>query len=113
MRLWATNGRRPQAWWFLGDAASLGLTWPGYDRERSYLYAAGVLSAEERTEVEAEWRREFDAPRGMGAREGREHLEYHDVPADLITAWSAERKAARRRRRTAKGAPPEEAVVAE
>jgi len=113
MRLWARGGRRPQAWWFLGDAASLGLTWPGYDRERSYLYAAGVLSAEERTEVEAEWRREFDAARGMGAREGREHLEYHDVPAELITAWSAERKAARRRRRTAKGAPPEEAVVAE
>ena len=46
-------------------------------------------------------------------RQQREHYEHHDIPAELITAWSAERKAARRRRRTAKGAPPEEAVVAE
>jgi len=99
MRLWARGARRPQAWWHLGDAASLGLTWPGQDRERSYLYAAGVLTVEERTEVVREWRREFDVACGMGARERREHLAYHDVPAELVTAWEAERKPRRRRAR--------------
>src|SRR5262249_56516768 len=99
MRLWARGARRPQAWWFLGDAASLGLAWPGRDHERSTLWrASGVLSESERVEVEAEWKREFAAVKGMSAREAQEHLQYHDVPAELIAVWEAEWKAARRRR---------------
>jgi hypothetical protein len=41
MRLFANNGRRPQAWWCL-DAPSLNLKYPGYDREQSYLFEAGA-----------------------------------------------------------------------
>lgn len=92
MRLWGNGGRRPQAWWFLGDAASLGLTWPGYDRERSYLYEHGVLDQVERQRLETEWRREFDAARGMRAKERREHLEHHDVPDELIREWTTARR---------------------
>jgi len=109
MRLWGSHGRRPRGFYEF--------EWPGnppaYDVERSTLWRADALSEAERSELEAEWRREFDAARGKSASERREHYEHHDIPAELITAWSAERKAARRRRRTAKGAPPEEAVVAE
>jgi len=108
MRLWGSHGRRPMGWWEFeaGD-----LEHPGYFHERSYLYERNVLSQQERTELEAEWRRAFDAVKGEGASERREHYEHHDIPAELITAWSAERKAARRRRGRQRAAPPEEAVV--
>jgi hypothetical protein len=49
MRLWGSHGRRPMAWWEF-DAGDL--QYPGYDREKSYLYEAGVLSEAERAEVE-------------------------------------------------------------
>ena len=110
MRLWGSHGRRPMGWWEF-DAGDL--KHPGYDRERSTLWRApGVLSESERVEVEAEWRQIYDAARGMRAKERREHFEHHDIPAELITAWSAERKAERRRRGRQRAAPPEEAVVA-
>jgi hypothetical protein len=106
MRLWARDGKRPMAWWYL-EAPALGLEWPGADRQRSYLYAAGVLSESERREVEAEWKREFDAAKGKGACERREHLAYHDVPNELIREWTAAR--GRRRRSRAVRNPPAEA----
>ena len=91
MRLWGSGGRRPQAWWCF-DAPGLGLTWPGYDRERSTLWrAAGVLSEAERGELESEWKAEFDATRGMDVRARREHFAHHDVPDELIERWQAER----------------------
>ena len=109
MARWGSHARRPAAFYeFEWDGPR-----PAYAVERSVLWRADALSEAERSELEAEWRREFDAARGKSASERREHYEHHDIPAELITAWSAERKAARRRRRTAKGAPPEEAVVAE
>jgi hypothetical protein len=86
MRLWATNGRRPQAWWHLGDAASLGLAWPGHDREQSYLFEAGVLSESECAELVRSWRREFD--RGHKPA----HLNWAGVPQSLRQQWQAERK---------------------
>ena len=90
MRLWGSHGRRPQAWW----AFETDLPYPGYYRERSTLWRAGVLGSEERTELEAEWRRDFDAARGMSARERREHYEHCDVPEKLIEAWTARRRRA-------------------
>jgi hypothetical protein len=109
MARWGSHARRPAAFYeFEWDGPR-----PAYAVERSVLWRADALSEAERSELEAEWRREFDAARGQSASERREHYEHHDIPAELITAWSAERKAARRRRRTAKGAPPKEAVVAE
>src|SRR5262249_24639394 len=85
MRLWANNGRRPQAWWHLGDAASLGLKWPGHDREQSYLFEAGMLSEAERGELVRFWRREFDRDRSPA------HLNWADVPQSLRRQWQAER----------------------
>jgi hypothetical protein len=91
MRLWARGGKRPMAWWCY-EAPALSLEWPGYDRQRSYLYAAGVLSESERIEVEAEWRQAFDAAKGKGARERREHYEFHDIPLELIERWTPQKK---------------------
>src|SRR6516164_7223274 len=59
MRIWANNGRRPQAWWYF-DAPGLGLKWPGYDRQQSYLFTAGVLAEAECDELLRFWRREFE-----------------------------------------------------
>src|SRR5262249_8003731 len=89
MRLWGSHGRRPLGWWEFeaGD-----LEHPGYFRERSVLWRAGVLSQQERSELEAEWRREYDAARGKGARERREVFEHHDIPHELIEAWTAARR---------------------
>jgi hypothetical protein len=95
MRLWGSGGRRPMAWWQFDTE----LKYPGYARERSFLWRHGILEPEETLEAEAEWQRDFDAARGMGARERREHLAYHDVPAELVTAWEAERKPRWRRAR--------------
>jgi len=89
MRLWGSHGRRPMAWWEF-DAGDL--EHPGYSHERSYLYEAGVLSEAERSELEAEWRHEFDAARGKSARERREHYEFHDIPPELIERWQGERR---------------------
>src|SRR5215472_7899597 len=54
MRLFATNGHRPQIWWCL-DAPRLELKWPGRDREQSYLYDHGILSPEEKTGLTHAW----------------------------------------------------------
>jgi hypothetical protein len=100
MRLWGSHGRGPQAWWFLGDAASLGLTWPGYDAEKSCLYAAGALSEAERAELEVTWREAFAVARGKSAKERREAYEFADIPNELIERWQGER---RRRSKTVNG----------
>jgi hypothetical protein len=89
MRLWGSHGRRPLGWYEF-DAGDLER--PPYDRERSTLWRAGVLSEAERTELEGEWRREFDAARGMGARARCEHFEHHDIPNELVEAWHAARR---------------------
>src|SRR5262249_10893769 len=112
MKLWGSGARRPQAWWFLGDAASLGLTWPGYFRERSYLYEHNVLSPQERDGLEHEWRTAFDAARGMGARERREPHEHHDIPHELIERWTAARRRRGRRAVTLPAATSEETAAA-
>src|SRR5262249_45594695 len=103
MRLWGSHGRRPLGWWEFeaGD-----LEHPGYFRERSVLWRAGVLSEAERIELEHQWKAEFAAARGMDARARREHFEHHDVPDELIREWTAARR--RRRRRSA---PLEEAAA--
>ena len=116
MRLWGSHGRRPMAWWEF-DAGDL--KHPGYDRERSTLWRAGVLSESERTELEAEWRREFEhahRPDFFISTSGevlhgdaavQAHLAWADVPIELAQRW-----AAARRRRGRHEAPSEEAVVA-
>src|SRR5215831_11099480 len=111
MRLWARGGRRPQAWWFLGDAASLGLTWPGYDRQQSYLFEHNALSEAECEQLLAGWRRDFeDACLLEDAVARRKHLDWADVPHSLRRQWQAERRR-RERRSAAPSAPLEEAAA--
>jgi hypothetical protein len=105
----STAGRRPAIWWEL-VADSLGLAWPGYFNEQSYLFDHNVLGEEELAEVVAFWRAEFErtydpdfsyaaAPgeilHGNAAR--KSHLDWADVPHSLRRRWSAAR---RRRERT-------------
>ena len=112
MRLWGSHGRRPMAWWEF-DAGEL--KHPGYDRERSTLWKAGVLSDVETIDLMAEWRREFEkaqAPdftlnngdaellKGDCARAA--HYAHHDIPRELIRRWE---KTARRRRARAERQP--------
>jgi hypothetical protein len=102
MRLWGQGGRRPQAWWYLGDAAALGLKFPGHSSEQSYLYDHGVLSEVERTELLASWRREFDRDRSPA------HLNWADVPHSLREQWLAEHPTPSRKthRNTSRRAAP-------
>lgn len=92
MELFAHNGRRPQAWWRYESP----IPWPGFNLERSSLWAAGLLGAAEKRALEQDWRQEFDrslAPdfNYLGLR-GREaliaHLVHHDVPAALAERWA-------------------------
>jgi len=89
MRLWARGGRRPMAWWEFeaGD-----LRYPGYDHEKSVLYAAGALTEAERSELEVTWREAFDQARGKSAKERREAYEFADIPNELIERWQGARR---------------------
>ena len=82
MRLWGSHGRRPRGFYEF--------EWPGnppaYDVERSTLWRADALSEAERSELEAEWRREFDAARGKSASERRDQLGRNVVVLVVLTA---------------------------
>ena len=110
MRLWARGGRRPMAWWEFEAAIS----YPGYGLERSVLWRANLLNADEKVTLEREWKAEFEtaqAPdftvnegggellKGDCARAA--HYAHHDIPRELVKRWTA---AARRRRARAQGA---------
>jgi hypothetical protein len=104
MKLWAHNGKRPMAWWHLGDAASLGLEWPGYDHQQSYLFEHNALSEEECKQLLASWREEFAHACSLeGAAARKAHLDWADVPHSLRQQWRAERR--RRRSPVKKDAP--------
>jgi len=80
--------------------------------ERSTLWRAGILGAEEKLPVEAEWRREFEKAFALGydAKRKRQCYRSADIPEELIRAWSAERKRrAKRIRRLAADAAKQEA----
>jgi hypothetical protein len=96
-------GRRPQAWWSYDSP----IPWPGYDSERSTLYEAGLLGAEEAHALEAEWRAAFAraAEPGFwlclgpgefleGQPAKRAHYRWADIPRELVRKWTAERKRA-------------------
>jgi len=88
MRQWGSHGRRPAAWYeFEWEGPR-----PSYATERSCLWRANVLTAEERSEVEATWREAFDAARGMRGKARSEHYEFHDIPDELIREWQGARR---------------------
>src|SRR5262249_36205558 len=106
----AHSGRRPQAWWRF-EAADL--HYPGYDRERSFLFQRGLLADAERFALLDWWRKEFErayepdffvalGPGEIieGARARRVHFRWADIPTFLVETWTAERK---RRAQTIRG----------
>jgi len=106
MRRFAKDGKRPMGWW-LYEATEWGLPprHPGTDHERSILYEfSNVLGADERAELEAWWRKEFErswAPNfsfyadekiysGDDAR--WQHWLFVDLPPPLLDQLMAERQ---------------------
>ena len=98
-------GRRAQAWWRY-DAP---IPRHGIDRERSTLYAAGLLGEAEKAALEVAWRADFE--RGQdpdfeismgpdehldGSAARRAHYRWADIPRELVHKWTAERKRAAR-----------------
>jgi hypothetical protein len=74
--------------------------YPGFNQERSTLWAAGLLGSAEVRALEKDWREEFDrslafgftfndGPRGTLTGEAAHiaHLVYHDIPAALAGQW--------------------------
>jgi hypothetical protein len=99
LELFGGRGHRPAGWWTFEAP----IEHPGYDRERSTLYEAGLLGEEERIELLAYWREQFDRAHGAGffycggpgrILEGeaarRAHFAWADIPPALVAAWSAE-----------------------
>jgi hypothetical protein len=104
MRWWGTDGRRPQAWWRY-DAPNI--PYPGYARERSTLFAAGLLSKRELAALTVEWRAEFQrawepsfafvaAPGEIyqGAVARQKHFAWADIPSALVQKWEGARQRA-------------------
>jgi hypothetical protein len=105
MGWWGKGGRRPMGWWCY-EAREMGLRYPGYEYERSVLWEANVLTGEERSQLEAEWRREFDRcwddphffhcagpDKNFTGDEARvQRLVWADVPPELVYRWLAERE---------------------
>ena len=93
MELFAHNGRRPLAWWRFEAP----FKYPGFNLERSSLWAAGLLGAAEARALEQDWREEFDRSREAGftfqGLSGWDahitYLVFHDVPPELAEAWAA------------------------
>ena len=99
----SSPGRRAMAFWQY-DAP---IAWPGYERERSVLYDAGLLGEEEAHALEIEWRADFTRSweagftvclgpgeflTGAGARKA--HYRWADIPRRLVHRWTAERRSA-------------------
>jgi len=105
MQRWAKSGRRPMGWW-LYESPFPSHRHPGIAHERSILYEfSDALSAVERGELEAEWRREFDCSwdehfffcpgpdkiySGDDAR--WQYWLFVDLPPVLLDKWLAERE---------------------
>jgi hypothetical protein len=110
MMAFLSPGRRAMAWW---EFDAEGLKYPGYDLERSTLWRADKLSADEKVTLEAEWKAEFDRaqPDDFTVNDGSDellkgdcaraaHYRHHDIPRELVKRWTA----AARRRARARGA---------
>jgi hypothetical protein len=99
MAMHASPGKRPMAWWEF-EAGDLQFN---ADRERSTLYDTGILGEEERRELLAYWRQQFERAwsagfvlhtggrvlKGASAR--RAHYAWADIPAELVNEWTSQR----------------------
>ena len=89
--LWGQIGRRPLGWWEVECPPGLKFD---HDRERSTLWRAGILSEDERIELEMEWKREFERAFELAgdAKVRRRRYSWADIPAELVRIWSRERR---------------------
>jgi len=104
MQQWGRHGRRPLAWWIFEKR----WRYPGSEHERSLLYEADLLThdlltPEERSELEAYWREEFDKTQTPGFwcyHEGKivtgieapqRHWIFIDLPPKFLDRLLAER----------------------
>jgi hypothetical protein len=103
MRRWANAGTRPQAFWKYDSP----IPFPGPARERSTLWAAGLLGKQEMRALEVYWREEFkramqpdfmyvvgpgEIYQGAIARE--KYFAWADIPSALVQQWEAARQRA-------------------
>jgi hypothetical protein len=99
MQRYARGARRPLAWWKFESSVA----WPGRDHERAALFRAEVLADDERAELVACWRAEFDKAQQdgfrfcaglgrflQGATARRAHYRWADIPNELVQRWSAQ-----------------------
>jgi hypothetical protein len=95
---WYRHARRPQAWWQFEAP----IPDPGYEREQSALYAAGLLGEDERAELVAWWREQFEkaqapdfwlclGPGRFLKDEPARRAQYReaDIPRALLSQWTA------------------------
>jgi hypothetical protein len=83
------NGRRPWGWRAIDRPR---LPWKGFDRERSGLWRAGVLTEAERTQLETHWRKAFEQAQDLDEAASKAHFAWADIPRELILRWTAERR---------------------
>jgi hypothetical protein len=101
LAMFGQHGRRPMAWW----RYEAPFAYPGYEREQSALYGAGLLSEAENAELLAFWRRQFERAQQPnfsyclgpmkwleGAAARRAQYAWADIPHLLIRKWTAERR---------------------
>jgi hypothetical protein len=106
MAAWGKHGKRPQAWWEFESPVAF----PRDSRRaQAVLYENDLLTEQEKTELEADWRREFGRAEALdwyclgpnrfltGEEARRAHLKWAGIPRSLLKRWDAER---RRRGRT-------------
>jgi hypothetical protein len=118
MGMFARSGKRPMGWWDYEAE----IAYPGYEREQSTLYDAGLLDEEEKAELEAKWRYYFDEAQGSGftyctghswlkgAAARRRHYAWADISRSLTKRWRAERRRTIRKLESNAGEPAQEAA---
>ena len=98
---WYRHARRPQAWWHFEAP----FPYPGYDAEQRALYRAELLGPEERAELLAFWRREYERAHGPhfffchgpgrfleGTKARRAQYAWAGIPRELLKEWTAQRR---------------------
>jgi hypothetical protein len=70
--------RRPWGWRAIDHPR---LRWKGLEQERAILWRADMLTVEERTTLERQWRKDFD--RGLDLKQ---------IPRELVRQWRQQKK---------------------
>jgi hypothetical protein len=109
------HGRRPMAWWRFEAP----FPYPGYDAEQQALYRAELLGPDERAELLAFWRREYERAHEPhfffcqgpgrileGVKARRAQYAWAGIPRELLKQWTAQRRRQGRRIRELEAMSP-------